>query len=267
MKKLLAGAITALACYCGNANAFWIIFPTAPLDKLSDLITGSEGEHCVRETAKVGDSITSRAGQSATIVSLSGTSFRHCKNSQFPIRAKLEFNYAFSSKAGIDIPDEFEQKTLTNDQRFDGYILFAENSRENFGVTVSARPREYVADTLELLYGLAKNMESTLDGGTNGDPERTEIDGMPAWRIEVTGKRRGFFGQRYTYMYTAIEGDKEIVVINTYSLTDDYEKRKAGLRKISESVRGLKTTVAESGPQPAESQAEAATEAAPNKHE
>lgn len=267
MKKLLFSACVVLACYAGGANAGWIIFPTAPFDKLSDLITGSEGEHCVSENAKVGDVITSPAGHIATIVSLSGKTIRHCPFPQFPIRAKLQFSYSFSSRAGIEIPDGFETKSLNDNQRFEGLILIADNPRESTGVTVSARTRENFPDPEELVHHLANNMKGTLDDAAIGNEEQIEIDGMPAWRVEVTGKRRGLFGRRYTYLYTAVQGDKEVVVVNVYSLTDDYERRKAGLRKISASLKGIKATAAEALPSSAPTQADAAPAATPDKQQ
>jgi len=268
MKKVLLGAFVAVACYCGSASAGWFIFPIPGqlVGKISDAFTGAEGEHCVPEIAKVGDVIPSPSGNSATIVSLSGKSNR-CRNPQLPIRAKLQFNYSFSSKAGIEIPDGFEPKPLNDNQRFEGLILIADNPLGGTGMTVSARTRDNIPDPAELLRFLANNLKATLDNAASGDVEQIEIDGMPAWRMEVTGKKRGFFGQRFTYMYTAIQGDKEVVVVNVYSLTDDYEKRKPGLRKVSESIKGIKAAVADAVPPAAPPQADTAPVAAPDKQE
>jgi len=268
MKKLLSGAFAALACYCGSADAGFIVFPVPGqlVGKISDFFTGAEGDNCVGAEAKVGDIIPSPAGNTATIVSLSGKS-RGCRSPELPIRAKLEFNYLFSSGAGIEIPDGFEQKSLSNDQRFNGLLVIAENPKESTGMFVSARTRDNFPDPEALLHFLANNMKNSLDDATISDAEQIEIDGMPAWRLEVSGKRRGLFGQRYTYMYTAIQGDREVVVVNAYSLTDEYEKRKAGLRKISESIKGIKPSVAEAPLPTAPPLADTALQAAPGKQE
>jgi hypothetical protein len=131
----------------------------------------------------------------------------------------------------------------------------------------SALARDSVPEPAELLRDLANNLKGSLDDAISSDVKQIEIDGMPAWRMEVTGKKRGLFGQQFTYMYTAIQGDKEVVVVNVYSLTDSYGKRKAGLQKISESIKGVKATVAEAPPAPASARTETAPAAAPDKQE
>ena len=68
-------------------GCFWFFIWTPGM---SDLVTGSEGEHCVGTAAKVGSQIRLSDGRMATVESLSGTSTR-CRDEKMPIRAKLKF--------------------------------------------------------------------------------------------------------------------------------------------------------------------------------
>lgn len=67
----------------------WFVFiPGSLIQKASDGITGSEGEHCVGRVAKIGDQIKLPDGGIGVVQSLSGTSVR-CTNETMPIRASL----------------------------------------------------------------------------------------------------------------------------------------------------------------------------------
>lgn len=73
----------------GAANAwFFFIIPGSVTGAIADKISGAEGEHCVGETARVGDRIRLPNGYFGIVQSLSGTSSR-CQG-QYPIRAKMD---------------------------------------------------------------------------------------------------------------------------------------------------------------------------------
>ena len=68
----------------------WFVFiPGSLIQKVSDGITGAEGEHCLGSAAKVGDRIKLQDGQIGVVQSLSGASSR-CPNESMPIRASLK---------------------------------------------------------------------------------------------------------------------------------------------------------------------------------
>src|SRR5690349_21588412 len=107
MKRVHLVIAAALLCATTQANAWFFFFlPGSVTSKIGDAITGAEGENCVKAIAKVGDVLTSPSGNTATIKTLSGTSSR-CRDPNLPIRALLTFNYSFSSKAGMDVPEGF----------------------------------------------------------------------------------------------------------------------------------------------------------------
>lgn len=83
-----AGRLAVIACLAASLQGcFFVFIPGSVMAAASDKITGSEGDHCVAESAKVGDRITIN-GQNYTVKSLSGTSTR-CQQAIYPIRALL----------------------------------------------------------------------------------------------------------------------------------------------------------------------------------
>jgi hypothetical protein len=232
-----------LACVPTGANAFFFFFyiPGSVTGKISDALTGSEGDQCVKATAKVGDVIKSPNGNTATIKSLSGKSSR-CRNPELPIRALLVFNYSFSSKAGIDVPDGFEQKPLTDIQRFNGNLLHAENSHNNTGFFVSSRGRDASTDSAGIAQAIATRMIGTLEEAKTANEEELTVNGLRAFRFEVVGKLKVLFHPRRTYVVTLLEAPQELLVINAWTPTDDYDKNKEVLRQLVYRVSGLNST-------------------------
>lgn len=223
-----------------SAHAWFFFIPGAVTSKIGDALTGAEGENCVKEDAKVGDVIRSPNGNTAKIKSVSGTSSR-CQNQQLPIRALIEYTFIFQTKAKINIPDDLEPKPLTDTEKFQGNFLKALNAFNKTGLFVATRKRDTVPDLNALLRTIAEGQVKRLDDATSGNDEQIQLNGMKVWRFEVTGKIKGIFGQRYTYLFTAIEGDEEYILITAWSPVDDAAKAKETFGKIAESVSGIKT--------------------------
>jgi hypothetical protein len=232
-----------LVCVPTSANAFFFFFyiPGSVTGKISDAITGSKGDHCVTATAKVGDVIKRPNGNSATIESLSGTSSR-CRDPKLPIRASLVFNYSFSSKAGMDVPDGFEQKPLTDIQRFNGFLLHAVNSRDKTGFFVSSNKRDASTDSAGIAQAIATRMMGTLEEANTANEEELTVNGLRALRFEVLGKSKALFHPRFTYVVTLLEAPQELLVINAWTPTGDYDKNKEILRQLIYRVSGLNST-------------------------
>jgi len=88
LRNLLVG----LALVLPLQGCFFLFIPGSVVNAATDAVTGAEGDHCVSEFAKVGDTISDPAtSRTATIKSLSGRSTR-CTQDGKPIRAKLTFN-------------------------------------------------------------------------------------------------------------------------------------------------------------------------------
>ena len=81
-------SVLAVALASQLTGCFFVFIPGSLLQKVSDGITGAEGEHCVGRSAKVGDKIRLADGKVGTVQSLSGSSTR-CASESLPIRAAL----------------------------------------------------------------------------------------------------------------------------------------------------------------------------------
>lgn len=234
-----------------QANAWFFFFlPGSVTRSISDAITGARGNICVKDGTKVEDVITSPSGNTAKVVSVSGSS-SNCQNPALPIRAELEFTYKFVSKAGIELSDDYEAKPITDLEKFNGSLLkAAAKSTPNQGVIVSAIGKSANRD----LKSLASGIESSSLKNVNfkevksQNPESINIKGMPAIRWEIVASLKGLFGADVTYLYTIIEGGDEFVLINTYAPTSFFQRNKAELVKIAEGVTGLQLATSQSAP-------------------
>jgi hypothetical protein len=234
-------AITLASFLSTNANAWFFFFiPGSVVGAIGDAITGSEGDTCVAETAKIGDTFRSPNGNVATIKSLSGTSSR-CAKAELPIRALVEYSMSssFSSKAGIDLPEGYAPKSLTNLQRFNGYLLLASHNATDSGVLVTSTKRDVISEMTTYVTNLRPLQVKALDDAQQSEIEQLTINGMKAWRYETAGKAKNLFGTRYTYQMTVLEGAKEVLAINAWTTSGNYDERKAELSKLAWSVSGV----------------------------
>ena len=85
MRKLIVCVLMAISL----AGCWAVFIPGSVVSGASDSLTGAEGNNCVSATAKIGDRIRLPDGSAGTVKTLSGTSTR-CRDSRFPIRAKLD---------------------------------------------------------------------------------------------------------------------------------------------------------------------------------
>lgn len=240
MKKIKLVLFFCATMFAVNANAWFFFFiPGSATRAVSDAVTGARGNICIKDTYKVGDTITSPSGNTAKVISLSGTS-SICNNPATPIRAELEFTYAFSSKAGIELNDDYEPVVLTDLERFNGQLLKAKSKTiKNKGVLVSAIARTTQTDILQLANNMEKSMSNNLKEVVTQNSEELMINGLKAVRFELIGSSKGVFGQRFIYQITIIEGKEEVVSVNAYSPVDNYENLKLEFIKISENIKGL----------------------------
>lgn len=239
MRKKLTYLVFAIAAILTtNANAWFFFIPGSVISKIGDGLTGSEGENCVSEKAKVGDVLKSGTGNTATIKSLSGTSSR-CQDSVRPIRALLVFSLDHKSTANFSIPDGYQPKELNDFQKYNGILVIANSSDQRKGVTVSTKKRDRDSNPTAIVREMEQRLSSIIEDAKTTNAEQIKIKELDAWRFELTGKNKGIFGQRYTYQITVIEGEKEYLSINAWCQVDNYDKEKDGFKQMSESVVGL----------------------------
>lgn len=234
MKWILSIAIPILLFVSPNANAWFFFFFPIPGSR------GAPGDTCVTQNAKVGDSWRSPNGGVATIKEVSGTSSR-CRKPEIPILAKVEYvaPASFTSKAGISLPDGFVPQSLTELQQFNGALVMAKDNGNDAGVFVTTTKRDIISDMTTYVINLRANQAKNLDDAKQTDTEQLMINGLKAWRFETAGKLKNLFGSRYTYLMTVLEGANEVVAINTWTNTGNYDKQKGNLIQLASKVTGL----------------------------
>lgn len=154
MKKLSALLLVIGLGLSFNANAWFFFFlPGSASRAIGDAITGAKGDICVKDTYKEGDVINSpTTTNTAKILSLSGTS-SICQNPATPIRADVEFTYNHSSKAGIDVPDDYDAQPIKDIERFDGRLLLAKSkSVSDKYIRISSLAKKPNLDMLSLIH-------------------------------------------------------------------------------------------------------------------
>jgi hypothetical protein len=226
-----------------TANAWFFFFiPPGAIEKLQ----GKKGHNCVAAEAKVGDEFRSVNGDVLTVKSVSGTSTR-CQQPERPVLAEIEYasSPTFSAKAGIEVPDGYKMQPLTDIQRFNGGLLMAKQSSPDCGVFVTSVKSEAVSDldtyTANLLVAQAKR----VDDAKQSEIEHFSINGLESRRFEVDGKIKNLYGTRYTYVTTVLQGSTEVVMVNAWSPTSKYDKKKPELIHIAETIVGLSPPIAD----------------------
>jgi hypothetical protein len=237
--SLTLGAVLAFAS--SQANAWFFFIPGSVTGKVADAFTGAEGENCVGPNAKIGDIIRNPSGNTATIKSLSGTSTR-CQDPNLPIRALLEFQFN-APKAGLNIPDGYEQRSLTDMQRLQGFVLKAENPAKHTGFMVRSLKRSTGGDPATIAHNMSESMLRVMDNSKTANPEELTINGLRAWRFEMTGKNKGLFGVTNTYLVTVLAGEDEILTVNAWAPVDNYLQEKEEFKELVASVKGLAATI------------------------
>lgn len=81
--------IVLASCLLLN-GCFFFYVPGSAVSAISDTLTGSFGNMCIPESAKIGDQLKQPDGKAGTVQRISGPSSQ-C-NGPYPIRAQVSFN-------------------------------------------------------------------------------------------------------------------------------------------------------------------------------
>ena len=172
---------------------------------------------CVKEGTVVGEKLTSPAGHTGIVISVSSIS-PLCKAATNPVQANVEFTYTFESKFKLDLTDEYELKPIDPLNKYNGTVINAisKNKKSN-GFTVNARKRTGNADPQGIADAIAVARNNQLTDVVSKNPEQKVINGFNTWSFEQTGVTKGVFGSKITYLTSIIDSKDEIIVIVYYS--------------------------------------------------
>jgi hypothetical protein len=224
-----------------HANAWFFFFlPGSATRAIGDAFTGAKGNICVKDTLKVGDLIPSSVtSNTAKILSLSGTS-SICPNPALPIRADVEFTFSHSSKAGIEVPDDYEPQPIKDLERFNGRLMFGKSKSvsEKF-ILISSLSKKPNQDIDTMANNVERSQINNLKNGSSKNSEKLKINGLNALRFEVNGSSKGVFGKEMTFLITLIEAGNEIMYINEWCPTSVFAETKTEFLNIVSSIKGL----------------------------
>jgi hypothetical protein len=224
-----------------HANAWFFFFlPGSATRAIGDALTGAKGNICVKDTLKVGDLIPSSVtSNTAKVLSLSGTS-SICPNPALPIRADVEFTFSHSSKAGIEIPDDYEPQLIKDLDRFNGRLMFGKSkSVSDKFIVISSLSKKPNQDIEAMANNFERSQINTLKNGSSKNSEKLKINGLNALRFEVDGSSKSIFGKDFTFLITLIDAGNEIMYINEWCPTSVFAETKSEFLNIVNSIKGL----------------------------
>ena len=224
-----------------NANAWFFFFiPGGAIQAVGDAFTGAKGDICVKDTYKVGEIIPSTVtSNTAKILSLSGTS-SICQNPSNPIRAEVEFTFNQTTKAGIEIPDDYEAQPVSDLERYEGRFLLAKSKivGDKY-IMISSLGKKQSLDMETMANNIEKAQLALLKEAKSTNPERLKINGLNALRFEVVGTGKAAFGIDRTHLITLIDAGNEVIYVNEWCRTSFFSEAKPEFISVVNSIKGL----------------------------
>jgi hypothetical protein len=221
--------------YVASANAFFFIIPTG---KISDLITGAEGNNCVATTSKIGDKIAMGGGKMGEIKSTSGTSTR-CTSQAFPIRALIEpvDIPEVQTTFKLDIPVGYEVTTLNDVNRFNRVSSSLIQKETGSGLQIFSFPKHTVNDINEFASKRRAFMLVNALDAKEGPIISSKVNNYPVLQFEVSGSFKD--GTDAKYLATIFDGQDEVVKVIMWTKIASYDERKPDMVKTLLTTNGL----------------------------
>jgi len=250
------GAVTLALFFSTSSMAWFFFIPGSLTSAISDAITGEEGYHCVSRTTQVGDRIQTGSGP-GIVKSLSGESSRCATNLNKPIRAllipaeglpatvakgadsKSPAATKASSNAQLELSDDWQQRPLQAGQDPKVIVLFAVNKTTNTALTLGTIKRSELGDVAVFAKTRQVGLAGNLNDAKLGSIESITVGQLPAWRYTVTGNSKRGNQSSWTYMVTIYEGRDEVIIVNTWTTSANFELQQAEMHKIENGLTGV----------------------------
>jgi hypothetical protein len=242
--------------YVNSAMAWFFFIPGSLTNAISDAITGEEGYHCVSRTTQVGDRIQTGSGP-GVVKSVSGESSRCATNLNKPIRAllipaeglpapvaktadpKAPAATKASSNAQLELSDDWQQRPLQAGQDPKVIVLYAVNKTTNTALTLGTIKRSELGDVAVFAKTRQVGLAANLNDAKLGSIESITVGQLPAWRYTVTGNSKRGNKSSWTYMVTIYEGRDEVVIVNTWTTSLNFELQQSEMHKIENGLTGV----------------------------
>ena len=244
-RRPLALASLTVACAALQGCFFFFLIPGSVTSKISDAVTGAKGANCVATTVKVGDRVRMPDGSVGVVKSLSGTSNR-CTDLERPIRAEIvaSADATSSSAAGsyvsrlrLNLSNDWESQLLTNQQKKNGWSLYAINRNIDVGVLFRAAPHSGITDMATYVETRRIESKPQATDAVMSEVSHIEVNARSAFRYTVTATQPN--GSLVTVIVTFIEGSDEIAQLNTWTAAANFDHQKNTMEQLSENIVGF----------------------------
>ena len=242
LPKLIGSAL--LIC-CTSAQAwFFFYLPGSVTGKITDAISGAEGEHCVGTDAKVGSQIRLANGEIKIVKSISGTSSR-CADAIHPIRALLETvnltSNTGSTNIGIDLPmgqGGWTQRTIPDSHKSKGVIFLGSQPTTDAWLSVSSIPRVGKVDLMVLARDRLATARNGMTNSNESEIISSTINSIPVLRFNISGQLRNT-KNNLTYAWTIFDLENEVLIVSSWIPTVNWTFERQTLEKLAERISGL----------------------------
>jgi hypothetical protein len=142
-----------------------------------------------------------------------------------------------SSKLDLAFPAGWQTKPLTDAQRNAGMAIQASNTTTDSSVIVGAVDAAGITDRNVYILSRRAAQESRLKDASHTVVTDATVNGRQAKLFEVTGASPD--GVQHTFLYTAIFGQAEVVIVNAWTTAANYNDQKVALQGLAERVSGI----------------------------
>jgi hypothetical protein len=144
---------------------------------------------------------------------------------------------SLSGKLDLAFPAGWQTKPLTDPQRRVGMAIQASNITSDSTVIVAAVDAAGITDRNVYILSRRADQESRLKDASHSDITDIMVNGRPAKQFEVTGTAPD--GVRRTFLYTAIFGQAEVVIVNAWTTAVNFNDQRPALQGLAERVSGI----------------------------
>lgn len=237
MKKIHALSFVVLLTFCNFANAFFFFwFPSAGGG------TTDPSMKCAGENVTVGQNIAVD-GKQYVIKMVEGTSSK-CTSSLLPTLVRVELIgdvQQRQSSAKLELDTGWDQKPLTDTMKQAGGILYAINRTIDSGLLISTADKKSITN-IETFVNTKRNTNSNgFLEVTATEIVKSQVNGLNSWQYLKMGKSKA--GVPHTTYTTIIESVDEIVMINFWTTTKNYDNASPTFIKVTNSLSGLQPSL------------------------
>lgn len=142
-----------------------------------------------------------------------------------------------ATRPTLTLPNGWIEQPIPSNLAGPESVLFALNRTMDAGMFLRVTPRSAVTDFLMFTRSLRSEQQSKVRNPEATEVVELQISGRRAWRYTVTGTVPQ--EMRITYLMTVIEGESEILVLNSWTSTPNFALIEDALSGLASSVAGL----------------------------